>query len=154
VELSAFADELGDRFDAFTKIDHVAQPGEVVQDDLLIRPGKNPNTAGARALFPRLDDPAKPLPANTDLLLVWGEGFDARRIPRGARTIFLDAWPKPEHRSADVFIPTSLQTERAGSYTNFQGVVSEFSPCFPRRDGVVDAEALFVALAAARVAAA
>jgi hypothetical protein len=49
------------------KSDRAAAPGEVVQDDFLIRADKNPNTAGARALFPLADDPGAPLPATTDL---------------------------------------------------------------------------------------
>jgi NADH-quinone oxidoreductase subunit G len=145
-ELSALFDELGDRITARLKCDRVAQPGEVVEDKLLIRPDKNPNTAGARALFPTVDDATQPLPAHTDLVLVWGEGFDIARLPQRARTIFLDAWPKPEHASADVFIPTSIQTERRGTYTNFQGVVSAFEACVPKHPAAVDAEALFVAL--------
>jgi NADH-quinone oxidoreductase subunit G len=153
-ELAAFADELGERFDCFTKRDRVPQLGEVVEDDFLIRPDKNPNTAGARALFPRADDPAQPLPAGTDLVLVWGEGFDCSRVPRGARAIFLDAWPKPEHAQADVFIPLSLQTERRGTYTNGQGGLGTFEACFPPADGVVHAESLFAALAEPVVAAA
>jgi len=48
---------------------------------------------------------------------------------------------------ADVFIPVSIQTERSGHYTNFQGVVSAFSACFPRPSAVADAEAVFAAIA-------
>jgi NADH-quinone oxidoreductase subunit G len=87
-------------------------------------------------------------------VLVWGEGFDCSRVPRGARAIFLDAWPKPEHAQADVFIPLSLQTERRGTYTNGQGGLGTFEACFPPADGVVHAESLFAALAEPVVAAA
>ena len=146
-ELAAFRDQLGERFTVLVKRDCVPQPGETLEDDLLIRPDKNPNTAGARALFPQADDPAVPLPAGTDLLLVWGEGFDMARVPVGARTIFLDAWPKAEHLGADVFIPLSIQTERAGTYTNFLGVVSAFQACFPKPAAAADAQTLFAALA-------
>ena len=38
--------------------------------------------------------------------------------------------PAPENGHADVFLPISIQTERAGHYTNFDGVVSAFEPCF------------------------
>ncbi|HEY5307941.1 MAG TPA: 2Fe-2S iron-sulfur cluster-binding protein, partial [Casimicrobiaceae bacterium] len=50
-ELSAFKEALAGRFTTFVKRDHAPQPGEVLEDDLLIRSDKNPNTAGARALF-------------------------------------------------------------------------------------------------------
>ena len=66
-------------------------------------------------------------------MLVWGEGFDFARIPHGARIIFLNAYTQPENGHADVFIPVSIQTERRGHYTNFQGVVSAFEPCFPKK---------------------
>ena len=144
-ELAAFQQYLGAVFTAHVKRDAEPEPGERIEDDLLIRADKNPNTAGARALF----GAAPPvLPDGTDLVLVWGEGFDFATLPRGARTIFLNAFLRPENGHADVFLPTSIQTERRGHYTNFQGVVSEFQPCFPRPAGVADAETLFRALAA------
>lgn len=61
--------------------------------------------------------------------------------------IFLNAWLQPENGHADVFFPISVQTERAGHYTNFEGVESAFAPCFAKADTVADAEALFAALA-------
>ncbi len=85
----------------------------------------------------------------TDLVLVWGEGFDFSRLPANAKIIFLNAWLQPENGHADVFFPISVQTERGGHYTNFQGTVSAFEPCFAKGPGVVDAEAVFAALAAA-----
>ena len=51
-ELAAFKQALGGRFAAFVKQDWSPQPGERLDDDLLIRADKNPNTAAARALFP------------------------------------------------------------------------------------------------------
>ena len=48
---------------------------------------------------------------------------------------------------ANVFIPLSIQTERDGHYTNFEGVTSPFSKCFPKLPGAADAETLFAALA-------
>ena len=146
-ELAAFKQALGGRFAVLVKRDCAPQPGEVIEDDLLIRPDKNPNSAGARALFPRADDAAAALPAGTDLLLVWGEGFDVARLPARARTIVLDAYARPGHASADVFIPLSIQTERHGTYTNFLGVVSAFEACFPKPAAAADAETLFAALA-------
>ncbi|HET6265797.1 MAG TPA: hypothetical protein VFD95_13110, partial [Usitatibacter sp.] len=52
-------------------------------------------------------------------------------------------WHKPEHAGVDIFIPTSAQTERAGTYTNFAGVESAFQPCFDKPAGVMHAAELF-----------
>jgi NADH-quinone oxidoreductase subunit G len=130
-------------FAAYVKADVAPAPGETLSDDVLIRPDKNPNRAGACALF---GAEAPRYAADTDLVLVWGEGTDFGALPRGARTIFLNAWLQPENGHADVFFPISAQTERAGTYTNCDGVVSAFSPCFAKADSVADAEALFPAL--------
>ena len=146
-ELGALKHALPGRFAAFTKQDWTPQPGERLDDDLLIRADKNPNTATACALFPRKDDEARAL-ADTDLVLVWGEGFAFARVPAGAKIIFLNAYLQPENEHADVFIPISIQTERRGHYTNFQGVVSAFEPCFPKPASIADAESLFAAIAA------
>ena len=40
-------------------------------------------------------------------------------------------------------IPISVQTERNGHYTNFQGVVTGFERCFLKKTTVVDAQPLF-----------
>jgi NADH-quinone oxidoreductase subunit G len=144
-ELEAFKRCLGEVFHAHVKRDWLPEEGERLEDDLLIRPDKNPNGARARELFdegePRYHD-------GTDLVLVWGEGYDFARIPQQAKVIFLNAYLQPENGHADVFLPISIQTERAGHYTNFQGVVSAFEPCFPKAVSVSDAEALFQALSA------
>jgi NADH-quinone oxidoreductase subunit G len=148
-ELAAFGSALGARVSAFVKTDCVAEPGEPIEDDLLIRADKNPNTAAARALFAPLPDPAaSAFGADTDLVLIWGEGFDFARLPAGAKIIFLNAYLQPENGHADVFIPITIQTERAGHYTNFEGVVSAFEPCFTKKTSVVDAQALFAELSA------
>jgi NADH-quinone oxidoreductase subunit G len=118
----------------------------VLEDDVLIRADKNPNTARARELFGAA--PAA-IPADADLVLVWGEGCDFSKIPAGARTILLGSYLAPENGHADVFLPVSIQTERKGHYTNFQGVVSGFEACFPKAPGVADAEAIFADLAGA-----
>ena len=147
-ELDAFKRTLGARVDSLVKQDWGPQPGERLDDELLIRADKNPNSATACALFLDRDDPAQALPEDVDLVIVWGEGFDFGRVPRGARIVFLDAYLQPENGHADVFIPISIQTERRGHYTNFEGVVSAFEPCFTKKPSVADAEALFAALAA------
>jgi len=150
-ELAAFKSALGGRLTAFVKEDCVPEPGERLEDDLLIRADKNPNTTTARALFAPLPGPAEPaFDGETDLVLVWGEGFAFTRLPPKAKIIFLNAYLQPENGHADVFFPVSVQTERHGHYTNFQGAVSAFEPCFARKPGVVDAVTVFAALAAGK----
>ena len=145
-ELDAFRKDLGGRFKTFVKRDCSPAPGEPIEDDLLIRSDKNPNTAATHALFGTVDD-AHAFDDAVDLVLIWGEGFDFARLPATARIIFLNAYLQPENGHADVFLPVSIQTERSGHYTNFQGTVSAFEPCFPKKESVAHAEALFSALA-------
>ena len=145
-ELQAMQRALGARFTAFVKHDHLPQPGETVEDDLLIRADKNPNGFTARALFGNAEPAFAP---GTDLVLVWGEGLNFSQLPRGVPVIFLNAYLAPENGHADVFIPVSVQTERTGHYTNFAGTTSAFEACFAKPDGVVDAEQVFAALAVA-----
>jgi NADH-quinone oxidoreductase subunit G len=147
-ELAGFKAALGARFTSLVKPDAQPEPGEVVEDQLLIRADKNPNTTGATALFPLLPgDAASAFPPDTDLVLVWGEGFSFAQLPPQARIIYLNSWLQPENGHADVFLPISVMTERRGHYTNFEGVLGAFEPCFDKPAGVVDAEALFAALA-------
>jgi NADH-quinone oxidoreductase subunit G len=144
-ELEAFKRYLGEVFQSHVKRDWAPEEGERLEDDLLIRPDKNPNTAKARELF---HDGEPAYHDGTDLVLVWGEGCDFARIPPQAKIIFLNSYLQPENGHADVFLALSIQTERAGHYTNFQGEVSAFEPCFAKGPSVLDAEAVFKALAA------
>ncbi|HEX9208310.1 MAG TPA: hypothetical protein VF851_08740, partial [Steroidobacteraceae bacterium] len=144
-ELEAFKKYLGEVFHSFVKEDWRAEPGERIEDDLLIRADKNANTTKARELF---GADAAHFPEGTDVVLVWGEGFDFAQIPPRAKIIFLNSYLQPENGHADVFFPISTQMERHGHYTNFEGKVSPFEPSFAKKDTVVDAEALFKALAA------
>jgi NADH-quinone oxidoreductase subunit G len=143
-ELAAFKATLANRFACFVKTDWLPQPGERVEDDVLIKADKNPNSKAARALF---GNAPIAFPDGTDLVFVWGEGFDFTRLPRGAGVIFLNSYLQPENGHADVFLPISVQTERGGRYTNFEGTVSRFEACFARKATVSDAERLFAALA-------
>jgi NADH-quinone oxidoreductase subunit G len=143
-ELEAFKRHLGEVFSAHVKRDWLPEEGERLEDDLLIRPDKNPNTARARELF---DDGEPSYHDGTDLVLVWGEGYDFARIPPQAKVIFVNSYLAPENGHADVFLPISNQLERAGHYTNCQGVVSRFEQCFPKGEAVLDAEPLFKSLA-------
>jgi NADH-quinone oxidoreductase subunit G len=144
-ELAAFKAALSDRFECVVKSDWQPQPGEVVEDDLLIRADKNPNTRAAQALFGAA---AHLVSADADLVLVWGEGASFADLPRGAKVILLGSYLAPENGHADAFIPISIQTERAGHYTNFEGVVSRFEPIVRKGNGVAHAEQLFAQLAA------
>jgi len=147
-ELAAFDAAFGARFACHVKTDHVAVPGERVEDELLIKPDKNPNRRAATALYPPLPEAmGAAFPAGCDLVLVWGEGCDFAALPPGAKVIHLDAWPHPSEARVDVFLPISVQTERSGHYTNFAGVVSRFEACFDKPAAVADAADLFVALA-------
>jgi NADH-quinone oxidoreductase subunit G len=142
-ELQAFKSALGHRFSCVVKADHQPVEGEVVQDELLIRADKNPNRHTARALF----GDAATLPADADLVLVWGEGADFARLPRGVPVIGLNAYLAPENGHADVFFPLSVMTERRGHYTNFEGVTSSFEACVAPPKGVLHAAQVFEALA-------
>jgi NADH-quinone oxidoreductase subunit G len=147
-ELQRFRQTLGARLKAYVKADHQPLPGEVLEDDVLIQPDKNPNTRAALALFPALPaDPRAAFAADTDLVLVWGEGFSFADLPPKAAIVYLNAWLQPENGHADVFLPISVQTERDGHYTNCQGTVSSFEACFKKPPGVSDADELFTALA-------
>ena len=146
-ELQEFHRLLGSSFRAFVKSDRSPSAGETVEDDILIRADKNPNTRGALALFPPLQDVATAL-EGADLVLVWGEGFDFARVPPTAQVIYLNAYAGAENAEADVFIPISIQTERSGHYTNFEGTVSAFEPCFEKSASVAHAERLIAELAA------
>jgi len=148
-ELAAFDAALGKRMACHVKTDWHAAPGEPIADELLIRPDKNPNGAAARSRFPALPADARlALPPDTDLVLVWGEGLSFAQLPPKAKIIYLNSYLQPENGHADVFLPISVQTERSGHYTNFQGVVSAFEACFAKKSTVADAVDVFAALAA------
>jgi NADH-quinone oxidoreductase subunit G len=144
-ELEAFARHLASRFTCFVKSDHRPCKGEVLEDGLLIRADKNPNGPCARELF---GDAAPAFAPGTDLVLCWGEGFDPALLPAGAKLIVIGSFVDAATDRADVLLPASTQLERDGHYTNFKGIVTRFSTCFPRPPGVADAEALFGLLAA------
>lgn len=143
---------LASRFTARVKPDHVPQPGELLEDDILIMADKNPNRRAALALFPALEGEVAAAVADADLVLVWGEGVTDADLPAGARVVRLGSYQYETALRADVFLPISIQTERYGHYTNAQGVVTAFSSCFAPKGDVVHAEGLFQALAGNRKA--
>jgi NADH-quinone oxidoreductase subunit G len=147
-ELAAFDRTLAPRFKTYFKPDWQPAPDEIVEDHLLIKADKNPNSACARGMFEALPaDPRSAFAPETDLMLVWGEGFSFAQLPPRAKIVYLNSWLQPENGHADVFVPISVQTERSGHYTNFEGVVSAFEACFAKPAGVADAENLFASLA-------
>ncbi len=148
-ELAAFHVALGPGMTSFVKADHLPQPGERIEDDLLIKPDKNPNMAGATAMFARLPDDPSTVLAEADFVLVWGEGAPMGDIPASAKVVMLSSYELPQNARGDVLIPISIQTERAGHYTNFAGTVTPFQPCFARPVTVVDAATVFERLYAA-----
>ena len=89
------------------------------------------------------------MPDATALVLVWGEGCDLTQLPPKAAVIHLNSWQDADNARADVFFPTSVMTERSGHYTNVAGLAGAFTACFDKPAGVVDASALFEALAPA-----
>ncbi|MEY2896285.1 MAG: hypothetical protein RL669_554, partial [Pseudomonadota bacterium] len=143
-ELAAFRAAFGSRLGCVLKTDRPAAPGEPVADEVLIRADKNPNTRGVQEALGPL---APEVPADADLLLVWGEGYDLAKAPRGARLILMSAFLAPENGHADVFLPLSLPIERAGHWTNEAGVTSRFEPCFAPPAGVLHAESILAQLA-------
>jgi len=67
-------------------------------------------------------------------------------ISTSARVILLTSYDQPENVRADVLIPISVQTERNGHYTNFQGTITAFEQCFPKHAPIADAASLFEVL--------
>lgn len=143
---AVFHAAFGDRLQGFVKVDHQPLPGERLEDALLIKPDKNPNRKAALARYPVLPVDASAALAGADVLLVWGEGFDGAHVPVGVKVIRLDSYVHEANARADVFLPISIQTERSGHYTNFEGTVTPFEACFPVKPSIAHAEALFVAL--------
>jgi NADH-quinone oxidoreductase subunit G len=121
-------------------------PGEIVEDDFLIRADKNPNRTGALARFSAFDETAR-IDASVDTLIVWGEGFDTSTVAPGTRLVVLGAFESERPLRAGVFIPISLQTERDGHYVNFEGRAGEFHACFDKPAGVAHAGEVFAAIA-------
>ena len=131
---------LGARFACFVKADQQPAPGEVLEDDLLIRADKNPNTRrGARAVPAAAGRcAAAPSRRDSDLVLVWGEGFSFAQLPPQAKIIYLNSWLQPENGHADVFLPISVH-DRAqrplhqlpGRGQRLRGLLRQAAPAWP-----------------------
>lgn len=143
-ELDAFKALFIGRLRTYARQDVQPAAGEVLEDKLLIRADKNPNSHGVAARFGA--EAFKP-DAGHDLILVWGE-FPGRAALGDARVIHLahfgPAWARP----ADVLIPISTTFERSGSFSNFEGTTSRFDAVFDKPASVQHAADVFKGLAA------
>ncbi len=143
-ELDALKAQLGQRLRAYGRRDVAPAAGEVLEDRLLIRADKNPNSHGVAARFGT--DGFK-TEAGHDLVVVWGE-YPGRADLGAARVIHLAhygaAWVPP----ADVLIPISTTFERSGSFSNFEGTESRFDAVFDKPAAVMHAADVFKGLAA------
>ena len=142
-ELDALKSLLGTRLKAYVRQDKQPAAGEVLQDELLIRADKNPNSHGVQARF---GDAAFSAAAGHDLVFVWGEraglaGLGDCKVVHLAH--FGAAWPAP----ADVLIPLSTTFERSGSFSNFEGTESRFEAVFDKPTQVQHAADVFKGLA-------
>ncbi|MFO1414708.1 MAG: 2Fe-2S iron-sulfur cluster-binding protein [Burkholderiales bacterium] len=142
-ELDACRAAFGDRVAWYAHADCVPAPGEVVADEFLIRADKNPNRRGVEVRFGwREIDPA----ASHDVVLVWGEL--AAPLPLGnARWIHLTPFGTPDLDAAAVAIPIATLFERAGSFTNCEGVDHAFDPVFDKPAHVQHAADVFARIA-------
>jgi NADH-quinone oxidoreductase subunit G len=146
-ELAAFHSIYGAVFSSYVKTDWLPVPGERIEDDVLIKPDKNPNRFAAVTMFPPMPvNVTEAVPSDTDLVLVWGEGAPLDAIPASATVVMLNSYEQPQNARANVLIPISVQTERNGHYTNFEGTVTRFERCFVKHNSVADAETLFEAM--------
>ena len=134
------------RLKIYTREDCKPAPDEVVEDDLLIKADKNPNSYGVQKRFG-----AAPLAASEahahDLFLVWGEAESYANLGK-ARLIHLSPYAQRCERDADVVIPVSTTFERSGSFCNFEGKLNRFEKVFDKPAQVEHAAAVFERLAA------
>ena len=145
-ELDVFKATLGARFSVYAREDSVAQPGEVIEDDFLIRSDKNPNSYGVRERFGWRTLTAADARAH-DLFLVWGEWGDYEGFG-SARVIHLSSFARQRDRHADVHIPLSTTFERSGTFCNFEGKRNRFEKVLDKPPLVEHATDVFAQLEA------
>jgi len=149
-ELDAFAaavlKDLATRLKIYTREDCKPALDEVIEDDLLIKADKNPNTYGVQTRFG-----AAPLAAaeagSHDLFVIWGDAESYANLGN-ARLIHLSAYAQRCERDAEVVIPISTTFERSGSFFNFEGKLNRFAKVFDKPAQVEHAAAVFERLAA------
>jgi NADH-quinone oxidoreductase subunit G len=143
-ELDALKATLGTRLQAYVRQDVTPTTDEPLQDKLLIRADKNPNSHGVTARFG--SEVFRP-DAGHDLVLIWGE-FAGRADLGSARVIHLASFGPAWSQPADVLIPISTTFERSGSFSNFEGTESRFDAVFDKPATVQHAADVFKGLAA------
>jgi len=126
---------------------HPAPAGEwgVLQDDLLLRRDKHPNSAGAELLgYAKRDEgaalaalPAEIAAGRIRHLLVVGHDLDAHVTALGKlETLVLVHWNRTAMAgAATVFLPGAAWYEKAGTFVNFQGRLQRFEACFAPTGG-------------------
>ncbi|MDP2008325.1 MAG: 2Fe-2S iron-sulfur cluster-binding protein [Rubrivivax sp.] len=141
-ELDACRQALGDRVTACVRQDMQAGAGEVLEDALLIRADKNPNSFGVQARF---GNAAFDATAGHDLVIVWGE-FTAFDSLGDVRVVHLSTFgPAPDPR-VDVTLPVSTTFERSGSFSNFEGKRNSFAAVLDKPPEVQHAADVFRSL--------
>jgi NADH-quinone oxidoreductase subunit G len=143
-ELDAFKATLGARFSVYSREDSVAQPGEVVEDEFLIKADKNPNSHGVRERFGWRTLTAADAQGH-DLFLVWGDWGDYAGLG-SAPVIHLASFARPRDRHADVHIPLSTTLERSGTFCNFEGKRNRFDKVLDKPPLVQHAADVFAQL--------
>lgn len=141
-ELDAAHAALGARVTAYVRQDVAPAEGEVLEDALLIRADKNPNSFGAQARFGRV---AYDAAAGHDLVIVWGE-FSAFDSLGDVRVIHLSTYGPPAGAAIDVALPISTTFERSGSFSNFEGKTNTFAAVLDKPPEVQHAADVFRSL--------
>lgn len=137
-ELTAFK-PLSGEMTVYVREDYMTEPGEVQQDDILVRGDKNPNRKGAENILGcQPFDPA----AEHDLFIVWGDNVDYSTF-KGIPVIHFGSFASGQEESAAVFVPISTTFERSGTFTNIDGVDNCFEQVFEKNPSVLHAEDLF-----------
>jgi NADH-quinone oxidoreductase subunit G len=147
-ELDAFASlakALGTRLRIYVREDCHAAPGEVVEDKLLIKADKNPNSFGVRERFGSTYLDAA-VAGQHDLILIWGEWHES--VDLGAATVIhLTAFAAAGPQKPEVLIPLSTPFERSGTFCNFEGKHNRFDAVFEKPPFAQHATDLFARLA-------
>ena len=122
------------------KSDIPADGYQVVEDEILIRADKNPNTKGLELFGGLTTNASSVLDAakagKVKVLVVWGRGFEralgdkAPEVLAKVETVIYIGAHEPAHR-ADIVLPTVSWAEKEGTFTNFEGVVQRFESAVP-----------------------
>ncbi len=114
------ATRLGARFTTFVKHDCRPQPGELARgrpaDPRRQEPERRHRTRALRRRRRSALRRRAPTSCSSG-----ARASTSRGLPRGAKMIFLNSYLQPENGHADVFLPISVQTERARPLHEFRG---------------------------------